>query len=803
VAVEIVAFFLGLGASLYVVGWIVDWIRLAAARLPIDIVSSFSNTRILGDGLRVTAVALTAFAVLSLLAYLTSAHRWEVNGQDWHDLVEAHGVENARSAPDARERRGAREKAASDRIEARATRRAELRKELADRVRRRALRATTPNSAAEGPPPLREAVPKPARPAPAKLGEAGVRIIAGFNIMTFSALAGAGAAVLVDEFIEHAWWTVLPGWIAVFLLARHFLTKRGPLQLPARVHGAAWLLLAAAAALFASAPLGVLVLVAVAMSTLGRAVARWERPTSVRGWIESPLPWLLFTVVALIGLAYTAIPPVSFPGAIVTTTAGTEQSGGYLARTAGGVLMASCRQRADATSTDERVVFVPSSSVKTITLGGRTQVFDTGDRASLVGLGEKALGLDQSAPKTISLDLRPRSVTCVGGAPAAAPGSEEGSLDAGVIEGSPPPGGRALDGEPPIGGKTPTRIAELALRYQPTVEVAAADRSWPVSVGSLLSGLGPGETPTCLIQRRAPGHLCAPSPSSLEGGGSVASDYLQYPVHLRPDSSPNLQLEAFERGQNISPGSLEQWLPHPQTLKPWATAQVYFYYAGVLRPSQWPEGVQDARLPERLETLEYWFFYQYNYFPLVVRSNLMQDAPIAADLLNVDFHQGDWEHIDVLLDPSTHTPLWVYMARHSGEGQFFPWGSAPLVFEKTHPIIRAAFGGHPSYPPNCGQQRRPKTRYALSDWLVCGTQFAFLAKNTPLVDIARTPWACWNGHFGEAIPGVEVNNANEPESVLDQLTHQVWVAGPQSPLRQAENTGVCSRDPTYPESSAR
>ena len=49
--------------------------------------------------------------------------------------------------------------------------------------------------------------------------------------------------------------------------------------------------------------------------------------------------------------------------------------------------------------------------------------------------------------------------------------------------------------------------------------------------------------------------------------------------------------------------------------------------------------------------LEYWFFYPYNYYPTVIDSGLMDQAPIAGDRANVDLHQGDWEHVDVLLDP--------------------------------------------------------------------------------------------------------------------------------------------------------
>jgi hypothetical protein len=786
---EIAGFLLAFGAYLYLIGWITNWARLSAARLPIDVVAALPAGRILGDGLRSTALTGLAFAVLCLLAYLTSAQRWEADGQDWHDIIQDRGIRKART-----ENAGE-----SEARHAAADRRLRLRREhTLERVKAAAI-LRRGNREAPSPP---KEVPKPRRPTDtAPIGERGVRIIAGFNVLLLSAVVASAATVGVDEFLTHAWWATVPCWILVFLGVRLALARWGPLQWGPYLQGAVWFAIAAFA-LFASAPLGVLVLVGVGISTLGRKFARLDQPRSMRDWVRSPLAWVLLAILALLGLAYQAIPPVSFTGAVVTSLGGEDQSGGYLGRGDGGVYLAVCRQRANATSTDERVQFIPSSSVRTIVLGDRPQVFDSRERPSLATLALKALGLKDSVPTLVSADLRPRRAPCLGGSSSSAPTGPEASLGLGALYGSGPAGGQAHDGELPIARTSPGWVSTLAREYQPTLAVSVADRFWPVSVGALLADRGPAGEPTCLIQSRGPRRLCNPSLTSLGGTGSVSSDYLQFPVHLIPDPSPGLQFEAFERGQGIQPGSPEHWLPNPRLLNPWYTAQIYFYYAGALEPSKWPKAAQDPGLPAKVLTLEYWFYYQYNYFPLGVRSNLMQDAPLAADLSNVDFHQGDWEHIDVLLDPTTHAPLWLYMARHSDEGVFVPWASASLAPGGTHPVVQAAFGGHPSYPPICSQERRPKTAYSLSDWLVCGPRFVFTASGTPLVDIAWTPWACWRGHFGEAIPGVEVSNARKSESILDSLTHQVWVAGPPSPLWQAENTGACNRDPREPELKA-
>jgi hypothetical protein len=373
-----------------------------------------------------------------------------------------------------------------------------------------------------------------------------------------------------------------------------------------------------------------------------------------------------------------------------------------------------------------------------------------------------------------------------------------------VIAGPAPAGGRAHNGEPPIQrSPTPTSIAALARLYQPTLLVTVADRNWPVSLNAVLSERGADNQPVCLVQNRKPQSVCPPSPATLSGSGASASDYLQLPVGLGSHQGPDGQFQAFLKGQYIDPGPLHHWLADPGVLDPWYTAQIYFYYAGPLQSSQFPpKAIDPAR--SGLIGLEYWFYYPLNYYPLVVNSDLMNQAPLAGDHANVDLHQGDWEHIDVLLDPSTKKPLWLYMARHSFEGQFVPWNSPELSFDGGHPVVQAAFGGHPTYLPGCGARERKATYNLSSDWLSCGSgRFAFRAATTPLVDLAQTSWGCWPGHFGEASSQLEVQAAHQPENVIDSVKHFVYVAGPQSPLQQAENTPrACKGNPAAAETAA-
>lgn len=790
----------GLLAYVWLVGWIVDLVRFAAARLPAGAATAaLSNRELFGDGLRSTLLMAGVFAVSCVLAYLSSARNWDVHGQDWHDLMRKHGVANAAADEEAihqrqlRERRHAENMAARARaLEARSMR---LPFGFAHRWAGRA-RSRDARKAQAGPP----GEPKPLETAP--LGDPAVRVIAGFNIMILSALVALGAGRAVGAAVPIAAWVGVLIGVLVFFTVRWLLTHWSPLLLDARIHAVIWVAVALAT-LFASAPVGVVVLTGVGVATLGRSLARVQQPRSVAQFLRSPLPWVLLTICLLIGLAYSATPPVGFPVVTVKMTNGSV-TGGYLTRTSAGIDVVTCIALADATSTGERLELIPVSNIQDVTIGQGNEYLDSGARPSLATLALHALGIGGSTRTLFSAALRATQPTCAGAGPnTVAPGVEDPALGGGVIAGPAPAGGRAHDGESPIAQTSPPAIAALARRYQPTLLVTVADRNWPVSVNGVLAELGPTGRPVCLVQQRAPRMVCPPTAASLGGAGAQSSDYLQLPVTLRSNQSPAGQFQAFLRGQYTTSGSLHNWLSNPGVLDPWYSAQIYFFYAGPINSAQFPAQARNPDVPSGLIGLEYWFYYPFNYYPLLVNSDLMNEAPIAGDQENVDLHQGDWEHVDVLLDPQTMAPVWLYLARHSHEGQFIPWTSPSLTFDQGHPLLQAAFGGHPTYLPGCGARERSATADFSSDWLSCGSgRFAFRAATTPLVDIAQTPWACWPGYFGEASTRLEVQAANQPENVVDSIKHFVFVAGPRSPLQQAENTGVCRSDPRAAEISA-
>ncbi len=644
-------------------------------------------------------------------------------------------------------------------------------------------------------------------------GQRLLRILAGFNLLVLAGVLALGVGQAVAAF-QSAWWAVVPASVIAFLVVHRILTTFGPLDAHPRAHIASWVLVAALAAL-SSPPVGLLVITGAIVSTWGRIFVRTKASQPRESRLRSPLPWLMAGLYTAVAVGYLAMPPVSFDGVTVQTASG-QVIGGSLSQTSDAVHLIVCTPIADATSVDARLQAVPARTIEKISPASESAALDSGDRPSLPALVLNLVGIDWP-PAIIVPNLHARQPTCAGAPPPRlAAGAEDPALGAGVIAGPAPPGGRAADGEPPIEQTTDPRIAALARRFQPTLEVSVADRFWPVSVGALLADAGPDGTRTCLVSP-ATSRACKPI-TSVPTTGQPA-DYLRFPTTASLNTSaltenPAAQFRVFEAGQHTVTGPLRHWLADPGILDPWRSAQLYFYYAGPVhfggvggQLPAWPT-VKAVSSPgdvpdisDGLIGLEYWFFYPYNYYPLVTRSSLMNGAPVAGDVENVDLHQGDWEHVDVLLDQRTLNPVALYTARHANEGVFYYWNSSKLTFDgpgRLHPIVQAAIGGHPSYPNTCGGFKRSQGGGALYDWVVCGGgRYAFRAATTPLVDLGQTSWACWPGHFGEAKQGVEVVDPTA-DTLTTAVAKYVHVAGPVSPLRQAENGqdpgyGVCTR----------
>jgi hypothetical protein len=842
-ALEIVELFAALVAAaayVYVIGWVVTWVRLSAARLPVDASLPMINNQVLVlTGLRLVVVMAIVFAAMCVVAWAVHAWTWEQRAPEWHSAIKL-----------------GRRKALDE--NGRASRANQGAESVDDRQPGTAQEGVTPHQGAEEPPQdappsrLRQALRlrsnPPADLIEAPVGDRFVRVIAGFNVGALAAAFGLAAARVLKTPIDQAfppgpWWDLLAPWALVSAILALFFAWLGPLRGTRFVHGLLWIA-AIVVALVSEAPIGLLLLTWVGIASLGRAYGR-NRSAQNRGvlaarhprhlsFVLSPLPWLLLTIYALIGIAYYGMPPVTFSQAIVSTPSG-ARVGGYLSRAGTDLYIVTCTPLADATSTNELVSVIPSVDIKTMTTGTTPFVVDSGLRPSLPTLVLHAFGIEASTPAWIRPEVRAIRPTCAGDPlPATSVGYAAPQLGAGVVAGPAPPGGRAVDGEPPITQTSPG-IAALARRFQPTVLVTAADPFWPVSVGALLADRGGDGQVTCL--QHLPQMSCppkrprpAPALAELQTRGSGPDDFLEYPVSPPLTTGPEPQLAAFLGGQQAYPSgipTLRQRLADPGLLDPWKTAQVYFYYAKNTTPATWPAPA--PAIKGKFIALQYWFLYAYNYYPTVFDATLVNDAPDAGDLVNTDLHQGDWEHITVLLDAATKKPLWLYTARHSNEGQYYAWNSPLLTFDQGHPIVQAALGGHPTYDAHCRESLRfapalpALIRGRVADWIVCGSgRLAFRWQSTPLVDIAKAPWACWEGHFGVATR-TEIGNAKLTEGSIQRTIDANYdVAGPRSPLWQAENgrlaadqtakpgapppvdNGVCANDqnPAAPELTA-
>jgi hypothetical protein len=283
---------------------------------------------------------------------------------------------------------------------------------------------------------------------------------------------------------------------------------------------------------------------------------------------------------------------------------------------------------------------------------------------------------------------------------------------------------------PPVAN--PARAKSLAGRYEPNLMLERSDGFWPVAVRTI-DLLRNGDTHTCLAE--GPDAPCDPAHlRDLPWTSGPGLSYLDYPADSH---SP----EAEQRGVN-------------DALKGKALgtkAAIYYYVTG--------------RSPDRPVTLQYWFYYPFNY----LEAHLFGVASV-----NSDLHEGDIEGMSILLSAGSHRPVYVWMPRHRDEGERFAWNEGALEREGTHPVGYAAKGSHATYE-SCGRKFRTARVLGLTgnipdDYFSCGKGYP-LTPAVPAIDLARTWWACWPGHLGFA------PHHGSPLS-------EIYADGPTSPLYQ-------------------
>jgi hypothetical protein len=255
-------------------------------------------------------------------------------------------------------------------------------------------------------------------------------------------------------------------------------------------------------------------------------------------------------------------------------------------------------------------------------------------------------------------------------------------VQANFCDGNPVDSGAADPTDPPPGGGDDTY--ELAVKYAPLQHVDRGDGFYPVThdwvfafdgssnFASWTSELfrSPSQTFTCVGRSNANCGAAAAEPLLPDHG---SGERLDYPAVVTDRNDEQmLEYNTIQRGDATTPDQ---------------EPVVYYYRVDN------SAGADDGEF-----TLQYWYYYTYNYFSSGALTGIFPTLR--------DYHEGDWEHVDITFN-AQEKPIKVFMAQHSG-GETCHWqpasddgGDCPLTFAGTHVNVYAAHGDHANYP-KCG-----------------------------------------------------------------------------------------------------
>jgi lysophospholipase L1-like esterase len=283
------------------------------------------------------------------------------------------------------------------------------------------------------------------------------------------------------------------------------------------------------------------------------------------------------------------------------------------------------------------------------------------------------------------------------------------------------------------GRPDPDPDLELAEEYQPELVLDRHDRFWPVPVETLFSVRDRRSTICRLVAAGDCLRLGTPGEFPWTGG---QGESLEYPAADNDLEEQHDQMVAALGSADPEASAAEYYLVH--------------------------------RTPQGPISIQYWFFYPFNYQPNEISSG--------------GYHEGDFESIGVLLSAAGE-PRYVWMNRHNEEGRAFPWSDDALSRPEGHPRVFAAQGSHATYE-NCEGQVRPfDIEGLLDDHPTCDAarQLHLMPEVTPLIDLSRVGWACWQGLFGHRNGGLGIYEGTNKFLIAD---------APRSPLRQQKFGGI-------------
>jgi hypothetical protein len=86
-------------AYIHVIGWVITWVRLSAARVPVDASLPMIDNQILFlAGLRLVVVMAIVFAAMCAVSWAVHVWTWEHRAPEWHSVIKHDRVAAAKLA---------------------------------------------------------------------------------------------------------------------------------------------------------------------------------------------------------------------------------------------------------------------------------------------------------------------------------------------------------------------------------------------------------------------------------------------------------------------------------------------------------------------------------------------------------------------------------------------------------------------------------------------------------------------------------------------------------------------------------
>lgn len=358
--VAVAAGVVGLTAYVYVLGGVVLWLRMTAARLPTEqATNAFQDRQLLATGLKALGFELILLLVLTLVVW----GAWRL-ARSIGRRVEASRQE--RATADDRPRQAERE--SSDE---------ELEEDVVSTVLRALAGAVISTS-------ISAAFDASAR----------VQWVAFLLI----ALAGFLLGVLLIFRVSPEWLRQMKekAWVPTILQVLRWGVTLGVLLF---------------AVYFMAAPLGLTVIVFLVLVQFSERLVQLTTVERMRDLVIPVL--ILAAALNLVIVPYLATPPVTFDRAAVALAEKKTLEGALIGRADDRLFLATCEAAAKTESKAARVRVIPADQVRQVVLGGTRYSFDDGERPSLWNMMVYLVEQDSiGATSRLELDLRDGRPVC-------------------------------------------------------------------------------------------------------------------------------------------------------------------------------------------------------------------------------------------------------------------------------------------------------------------------------------------------------------------------------------------------------